>query len=168
MPTRFSRSSVWCCAALLSLVVGIAFLVVRHQRGAPRRSAFAVLGNIERALISADPSQSLPLFHIPSAAAEKAPAEQARWLAEILRDEISPEGLAELQCHARFGPLTEVFPDEAKRWAESAHLPVESCVAFRMERDGIRAEVVLQQTPRGFLVVRCNNVKHMAAPSPRS
>ena len=120
---------------------------------------------MERTLISADPAKSLPLFHVPAAAAEKSPAEQTRWLSEILRDEISPEGLAELQRHGRFGPLAEVFPDEANRWAESARLPVESCVAFRMERDGIRAEVVLHQTPAGFRVVRCNNVKQMAPAS---
>ena len=34
-----------------------------------------------------------------------------------------------------------------------------------MERDGIRAEVVLHQTPDGFRVVRCNNVKQMAPAS---
>ena len=163
-----NRSLWWCCAATLSILVGIAFLVVRYQASAPRRNALALLANVERTLISVDPSQSLPLFHLPSAAAEKAPAEQARWLSEILRDEISPEGLAELQRHGRFGPLAEIFPEEAKRWAESAHLPVESCVAFRMERDGIRAEVVLHQTPAGFRVVRYNNVKQMAPPVPHS
>ena len=77
VPMRLSRSSSWWWsgAAILSIVVGAAFLVVRHQRDAPRRSAIAVLANVERALVSADPSKSLPLFHIPSAAAEKSPAE---------------------------------------------------------------------------------------------
>ena len=88
-----------------------------------------------------------------------------RWIADVLRDEVSAEGLAELRRHARFGPLAEVFPDEAKRWADTASVPVGECVAFRMERDGLRAEVVLHRTPAGFRILRCNNVKQMAPPA---
>ena len=41
-------------------------------------------------------------------------------------------------------------------------MKVEDCVAFKMERAGIRAEVVLLREGETYRVVRCNNVKQMA------
>ena len=38
-----------------------------------------------------------------------------------------------------------------------------SCVAFRLEQDNIRAEVILVREGNTHRVVRCNNVKQMAA-----
>ena len=163
-------------ATLLRLVITGSIIVIlvccgifalnRYRRGEPRRNALAVISEIDRALTSSEVSKTMPLLELSPTLAARSPEDQVQWIAEVLRDEVSAAGLAELRRHARFGPLAQMFPEEAKRWAESAHLAVESCVAFRMERGGIRAEVVLHQTPTGFRVLRCNNVKQMAPPSP--
>lgn len=157
------RWTVTACAALL--ICGAFFALHRYRLDEPRRDALAVVSEIDRALTSSDISKSLPLLELPAAAAARSPDDQAQWIADVLRDEVSSAGLEELRRHARFGPLAEVFPKEGRSWAESAHLSVESCVAFRMERGGIRAEVVLHQTPDGLRVLRCNNVKQMAPPA---
>jgi hypothetical protein len=90
-------------------------------------------------------------------------AEQTEFLTKALRDEISPEGLAVLRREGKFGALTDLFPQEAKTWAAQAGVKPEDCVAFRMERDNIRAEVVLVREGEVYRVVRCNNVKQLAA-----
>ena len=43
-----------------------------------------------------------------------------------------------------------------------AGVEVDNCVAFRMERGGIRAEVVLASAKNSYRVVRCDNVRQMA------
>lgn len=138
------------------------FAIDRYQSNAPRREASRALTILQSALAGRDTASALAQVEIPAAIAGKPPAEQQRWLGEVLQDEISAEGLAALAGEGRFGPVTEVFPDEARGWADGASVPVEECVAFRMERDGIRAEVVLHRTPAGLRVIRCNNVKQMA------
>ena len=149
--------------SIIVILVGCGiFALNRYRRDEPRRSALAVISEIDRALTSSEVSKTMPLLELSPAVAARSPEDQMQWIADVLRDEVSAAGLDELRRHARFGPLAQVFPEEAKRWAESAHLAVESCVAFRMERAGIRAEVVLHQTPTGFRVLRCNNVKQMA------
>jgi hypothetical protein len=66
---------------------------------------------------------------------------------------LSKEGL--------FGPLSVVFPNEAASWASAAGVDASSCVAFRLEKNGVVAEVAIATNgvPR---VIRCNNVKQMA------
>jgi hypothetical protein len=141
------------------------FTFDRYQRGAPRRSAVSALAGLHSALAGRDTASALSQVEIPAAIAGKPPTEQQRWLGEMLQDEISAEGLAALTRQGRFGPVAELFPGEARRWADTARVPVEECVAFRMERDGLRAEVVLHRTPAGYRIVRCNNVKQMAPPA---
>jgi hypothetical protein len=148
------------------VVCGAFFALSRYRSDEPRRDALAVISEIERALTSSEVSKTMPLLELSPSAAARSPQDQTQWIADVLRDEVSAAGLVELRRHARFGPLAEVFPEEGKRWAEAAHLTVERCVAFRMERDGIRAEVVLHQTSTGFRVLRCNNVKQMAPTTP--
>ena len=159
-------SFAWRIGALLIVVLLVAwFAVDRYQRAAPRRSAVAALVELHRSLAATDATSVLQRIVLPASAANRTPAEQAQWLGEVLRDEISDAGIDALSRHARFGPLATVFPEDGPRWAESAQVPVGECVAFRMERDGIRAEVVLHQTPDGFRILRCNNVKQMAPAS---
>ena len=59
-----------------------------------------------------------------------------RFLPKGLRSYGMKEGL--------FGPLQEMFPQEAAAWAAQAGVKVEDCVAFKLEQNGLRAEVVLK------------------------
>ena len=166
-PSRWTVVRWGIVAIVLVAVVSGFFALSRYRGDAPRREALSVMAEVERAIASSHAEKTLPLLALPSSAAAKSPEEKTRWIADVLRDEVSAEGLAEIRRHARFGPLAEVFPAEAQRWADTAGVPVEDCVAFRMERDNIRAEVVLHKSPSGFRIVRCNNVKQMA-PAPKS
>lgn len=100
---------------------------------------------------------------LPQALRGRTVSEQAEFLSKALRNEISPEGLAVLRREGKFGSLTNLFPAEARAWAEQAGVKPEDCVAFRMERDSIRAEVVLVREDEAYRVVRCNNVKQLVA-----
>ena len=150
--------------ALILTWLGAWFAWDRYQRNAPRREALAVLVEMERLLATADAAKVVEQVVMPTSAPVRTPVEQAQWLKDILRDELSPAGIAKLRRSGSFGPLAEIFPDEALRWADAAKVRVGDCVAFRIERNGVRAEVVLLQTASGFRVVRCNNVKQMAPP----
>ena len=70
-----------------------------------------------------------------------------------------------LQREGSFGLLRTLFPAEAEKWAKQAGVKPEDCVAFKMERTGVRAEVVLLREGQTLRVVRCNNVKQMAGGS---
>lgn len=109
---------------------------------------------------------------LPFALQGRTDAEQTEFLRKALADEISPAGLAVLKRDGQFGPLTNIFPAEAATWTQQAGVNVGDCVAFKLERNGVRAEVVLVgEGSRGdakttFRIVRCNNVKQLAAIQP--
>ena len=90
---------------------------------------------------------------------------QADFLLRALRDEVSVEGLAVMRREAKYGRLTDVFPEEAQTWASNAGVRVEDSVAFRLEKNGLRAEIAIATNPRP-LVIRINNVRQMALPPP--
>jgi hypothetical protein len=163
-----SRLAAFQWGALLIGVAGICYgllVLERYRRNEPRRNAIAVVSDLERALTSSDVLKSLPLLQLPPAALAKTPEELTQWLNDVMSDEISSAGLEELRRYARFGSLVELFPDEGRRWAESVHVSPEKCIAFRLERNGLRAEIVLYETRPGLRVIRCNNVRQMASPS---
>jgi hypothetical protein len=102
----------------------------------------------------------------------RTPSEQLEFITKALSDEVSLEGLAVLKKEGRFGALKEVFPVEADGWVAQAGVKLEDYVAFRLERNGLRTEVVLACTsdsppathhsPRHtYRIVRCNNVKQL-------
>jgi hypothetical protein len=140
------------------------------KTGAPKRAALASLQTFDQALNKGDAAAVLQILVLPQVVQGKTPAEQNEFLFKALRDEISAEGLAELSQRGQFGPLTNIFPQEAAQWASQAGAKPEECVAFRLDRtNGFRAEVVLHRpstldsrpsTP--FKIIRCNNVKAMA------
>ncbi len=74
---------------------------------------------------------------------DRTDAEKVQFLQKALSDEISEPGLLALRRHGRFSPLDEIFPREGTNWAAQAGVNSTDCLAFRMEREGIRAEVVL-------------------------
>jgi hypothetical protein len=165
----------------LLLVVAVVF-GLRWKWGEPRRLALQSLSQLDTALRTGNSTDLLKLTCTPAAIRGRTAPEQAQFLTKALADEISPEGLAVLRKEGAFGPLTNIFPAEADAWAKQAGVRVEDCVAFKLERNGLRAEVVLARPPTlGSLpgqgedaggrpptgettarIVRCNNVKQLA------
>ena len=154
---------------LLLLLFGAGAVWLYWEKGEPRRVALTALASFSGSLRENDSSALLQTVVLPAAIQGRTTAEQFEFLQKALRDEISPEGLAALRRDGTFGSLTNIFPTEAARWSTSAGVKLDDCVAFKMERNGIRAEVVLVKESKpespnpAFRVVRCNNVKQMAA-----
>jgi hypothetical protein len=128
----------------------------------PRQQAVITLQSLNTAL--ADPNASRDLLNIvalPSGIKDRTREEQNEFLRKALLDEVSIEGVNDLRKHGTYGPLTTLFPTEAATWASQAGVDKLSCVAFRMVKNGVTAEVVIA-TNGAPKVVRCNNVKQMA------
>lgn len=138
----------------------------------PRRQSLASLTRLDSALHSTNRAQLLDLLVIPAAVQNRTAPEQSEFLAKALSDEISPEGLAALKQHGDYGPLKKLYPTEAEAWASQAGVNPDDCVAFKLDRNGLRAEVVLVKPPTlhpqpstsepSYRIVRVNNVKQMA------
>jgi hypothetical protein len=100
---------------------------------------------------------------IPPALSQRTISEQAEFIRKALRDEVSPAGIAELNKGAAFGPLREIFPAQADRWSQQAGVNVDDCVAFRLERSGVQAQVVIYRNGSDFRILRCVNVSRLAS-----
>jgi hypothetical protein len=156
----------------LVLVALIAASLYWWIHDAPRRESLNSLTRLDTALHSANRAELLNLLVMPAAVRDRTAPEQSEFLTKALNDEISPEGLTILRKHGDYGSLREVFPAEAETWANQAGVDLDECVAFRLERNGLRAEVVLLkpstlnvQPSTGeapYRIVRVNNVKQMA------
>jgi hypothetical protein len=157
---------LWKWAGVLLLAIAIAavgcLVWLRWKRDAPRRRALATVSRFNEALTSGADENLLAAVVAPSVLTSRTPQEQAEFLRKALRDEVSAEGLAALKRIGKFGPLREVFPDEADKWARQAGVSVSDCVAYRAERNGIRAELVLVSEQGNHRVVRCNNIAQLA------
>ena len=163
---------------LLCVVLLAGFYWWQWKQDEPRRRSLACLAELDTALHSSDPSTLLDLIALPSALQGRTRPEQTEFLTKALRDEVSAEGLAVLKREGTFGPLTNIFPAEAEAWAKQAGVKPEDCVAFKMEKNGLRAEVVLASGQKAgansqkssvishqssvLRVVRLNNVKQLA------
>jgi len=158
----------WLIALLVVAVLASAAYWWVHDK--PRRESLASLTRLDTALHSASRAELLDLLIIPAAVQSRTAPEQSEFLAKALNNEISPEGLAVLKKHGHYGPLKKVFPAEADGWSNQAGVHPDDCVAFKLERNGVRAEVVLfrplyarRGTPdASYRVMRVNNVKQMA------
>ena len=148
--------------ACLAVVAGGVVFWRHWQKTEPRRAAIRSLGNLDAALRSGPATNLLDQLLLPPALATKTIDEQADFVRKALADEVSPEGIKALQREGQFGPLKMLFPTEAERWAKQAGVHADDCVAFRAERNGIRAEVILCKMPVGYRLVRVNNVKQLA------
>jgi hypothetical protein len=166
MTTKVKIAIVFAAVVLL----GTGFYL--WKQGAPRRQAVAALNGLQVALTSPAPEALLQILMSPAAVRSRTAPEQAEFLRKALQDELSPEGIAVLGHQGQFGPLQELFPAEAEAWASQAGVKPEECIAFKLERNGLRAEVVLVKlhyfkphTPPAdepYRIVRVNNVKQMA------
>jgi hypothetical protein len=142
------------------LATGAAVLLWQH--GQPRREAVLAVSKLANNLATNHGAELLDTILIPVAIQSQTPSEQEQFLAKALAGEISPAGVAALKRHAEFGPLKSIFPNEAPVWCSQAGVNVDDCVAFKMERAGIQAEIVLVHEGRNYRVVRCKDVKQMA------
>lgn len=157
---------------LLIVATGLAVgaVVLLWQQGQPRREAVQAVARFADALASHKGAELLDAILIPAAVQSRTPAEQQEFITKALADEISPAGVAALKRHAEFGPLKSVFPQEAAAWCSQVGADANDCVAFKMERAGLRAEVVLvsnlspatDHPSPAYRIIRCNNVKQMA------
>ncbi len=160
---------------LLLIVAGVLWL--RWKEGEVCRSAIQTLGRLDTALRTGNSADLLSTVCLPAAIQGRTGPEQAEFLTKALADEISPEGLAVLQQEGAFGPLTNLFPVEAADWAKQAGVKPEDCLAFKLERNGLRAEAVLARESNNhnpasgvqhpdsriqYRIVRLNNVKQLA------
>ena len=133
-----------------------------------RRLLAGSLQHLDAALRGGSPTALADVLILPTALQGRTEPEQTEFLRKALADEISPEGLAVLQRDGAFGALTNLFPNEGVAWANQAGVNLGDCMAFKLERNGVRAEVVLARDAtasdpsKSFRVVRCNNVKQMA------
>jgi hypothetical protein len=132
------------------------------QHGQPRRQALLEVSKLADTLANNHGAELLDTILIPVAIQSHTQSEQEQFLAKALADEISPAGVEALKGHAKFGPLKAIFPDEAPVWCSQAGVNADDCVAFKMERGGIRAEIVLVHEGQNYRVVRCKDVKQMA------
>ena len=159
---RFTKRKLSLLVGTVALV-GLAVFVTVRISESPRNRAISSLKTLEAALQTNDVSLLLRSIKMPAAAPNG--SNSLDWAREVLSAEISPEGLQEFADHARFGSLTEIFPEEGPRWAEAAGVKGDQCMALSMTRGGIRAEVVLWADGDNYRVVRCNNVSRMARES---
>ena len=158
--------------AIAVIALAIGFLIWKWKQDEPRRISIEAIQRLDTALRSADSTSLLEAIVLPAALQSRTSAEQVEFVRKALVDELSPEGLAVLRKKGRFGPLKELFPQEAQAWATQAGMEPEDCVAFKLERNGQRCEVVLAKpstlnTPPSaregsYRIVRCNNVKQLA------
>jgi hypothetical protein len=142
-----------------SLLAGGLWMLMRWS--ALRGPTVAAI-EFSRVVSSNDSSRLGDLTKLPAFLAVKTPTEQSKLLLELLASEISPEGTAKLIANGQFGSLKQIFPEEATDWAAASSVSPDDCVAFRMERQGIRAELVLLKSSETYLILRCNNVRQMA------
>ncbi|HXT11399.1 MAG TPA: hypothetical protein VN873_07530 [Candidatus Angelobacter sp.] len=133
----------------------------KWKRDEPRRDSLASLENLYVSLES-NSSSLLNQVVLPSVVNGRTQAERIEFLTKVLRDEVSGRGISALRHGAAFGELNRIFPEEASRWADQASVNATNCFAFRMEKNGVRAEVVVYRDGDHYLVLRCNNVKQMA------
>jgi hypothetical protein len=148
-------------ATVLAVISGILF----WQHGQPRRVALQEISKLADNLANQHGSELLEIVVMPAAIRSQTPAEKQEFLTKALADEISPEGVLALKNHAQFGLAKLIFPDEYANWCQQAGVDAGDCVAFKMERGGVRAEVLLVHDGQIYRVVRCNNVKQMGGDS---
>lgn len=120
------------------------------------------MSTLVKTLESGSPAELVRIVRVPDSLGDKTLAEQAQWLRDVLREEIDQDGLAELRSHGLHGPLLELFPESATAWTVGSGVSPENCLAWRMERSGVTAEVVYTNSPEGVRFLRINNVGQMA------
>jgi hypothetical protein len=154
-----SRKIIASTLAVLGLAAGLAWWALHAKKR--ERPAMAAR-DFARSVADRDGARLLAAATLPSSMTHLSQDEQQSRLLELLSSEISPEGVEALAAEGQFGPLADIFPDDAAAWTAPCGVSPAECVAFRMERDGLRAELVLHKSGDSYKIIRCNNVRQMA------
>lgn len=115
------------------------------------------------AVVAGTSSGLVSMVSLPASLSVKTEQEQSDFILRALRDEVSSEGMAVMRREAQFGSLEQVFPEDALLWASNAGVRSVDCVAFRLEKNGLRAEIAIATNPVPR-VIRINDVRQMALP----
>lgn len=145
-------------AALVGLL-----LINKWRVDSPRRHSLATLRALQAALSAGDTNAVLVHVVVPTALQTRTSFEKAEFITKALRDEVSVGGVEALSREGIFGSLQQIFPNEATTWATQSGVDPETCVAFKMEHNGLLAEVAFVKFGEELRIIRCNNVKQMAA-----
>lgn len=133
----------WLIGSAALLVFAGWLLWHKWSQDEPRRNSITALQNLRAALESSTSDSLLSAVVLPQAFQTRTAPERAEFLRKALQNEVSEEGIAVLRKHGTFGRLKELFPDEADAWANQAGVKTEDCVAFKLDQNGLRTEVVL-------------------------
>jgi hypothetical protein len=165
-PGSFARG-VRKLTLVLLLIAGSIVSWLRWSSGAERKAALIPGISLCSAISDNDHASLRGLIPAPEFLKERSPVERDELLMELIGNEISPEGLAVLARDGDFGPLKEIFPGQADSWAGAFGANADDCVAFRLQRNGTTAELVLHRLPDAtYRVLRCNDIRQLAVPSP--
>ncbi|MDB6005879.1 MAG: hypothetical protein JWR15_2866 [Prosthecobacter sp.] len=139
------------------------FLVRRSQRNHAASAGNQLGETIQRR----DLEGMRSLVQAPAFLNDRSQPERDLLTLNLLEGEVSPEGLAILTKDGDFGPLRSIFPSEAESWSKALAVNAEECVAFRLQKGGFTAELVLhRQADDTYRVLRCNDIRQLAQSSP--
>ena len=144
---------------LLILVIASILLILRWDKTKPRRDAVRFVHGVYEQLFTANDADVLNKIVLPSSYNTRTDTEKIDFLRKALRDEISEEGLRRIAKEGEFGALLDIFPETGNEWASKAGVGAGDCVAFRLERNGIRSELVVYVGTTPNRMVRANNIK---------
>ena len=147
---------------LVATVLTVGAVVLLWRRDLPRREALQCVSKLASNLTNHRGPDLLDAIVMPASIRSQTPEEQLEFITKALADEISPAGVEALKQHAEFGSAKSIFPEDYAAWCQQADVDANNCVAFKMERAGLRAEILLVQEGQTYRIIRCNNVKQMA------
>jgi len=127
-----------------------------------RKDADKILYNLSHQIAESDQEMILKSVLVPKSMESRTPQEQGNLLIRNLKGEVSYEGIQLLLAKGKFGPLIEIFPQKGPKWARTAGVDSEQCVAYRLDKDNATAEVVFVKENDQYKIVRCNDVKRVA------
>ncbi len=162
-----NRKTAIALVTLAALVASVVALVMWRQSKATSagRPALAHARQLARVLETPTRDSRLrDMVVVPGVCRNRTSQEQEDFLRKALKDEVSEDGLDVLASTGVFGPLREVFPEEAHEWTGPHGLDPAECVAFRATKGALRAELVLHVAEDDYRVVRCNNIRQLAVP----
>jgi hypothetical protein len=155
--------------ATIGLAVAAFFALherILHLQSSRMRAASAAY-QLSEAIHRQDGKNTRGFMVAPPVFADHSQVEKGLLTLELLNNEVSAEGLDILANEGEFGPLNTLFPDQASAWLQPYGLSSDACVAFRLKRGQLTAELVLHRQPNGsYKVIRANDIRQLAEPAP--
>jgi len=158
MKVKARTSWILLSSAVACGVILVAAFLAR-QSGVLEQQALATLSELERAVIEGNAELLAQIVLPPATVRGRSRVEGDRLLLEILSGEVTAEGVELLRRRGQWGPLLDVFPEEAEKWTDPVGIDPALCVAFRLDGSESRAEVVMVNQEDRMRVLRCNDVR---------